>query len=57
MKISGSYSTNGEPAPDYVTSDCPIAGRRIMHGIDESDAESVARNEHPLTLMRIAYGL
>ncbi len=51
------FNRMAEPAPDYVTSDCPIAGRRIMQGIDESGAESVARKEHPLTLMRIAYGL
>ena len=51
------FNRMAEPAPDYVTSDCPIAGRRIMQGIDESGAENVARKEHPLTLMRIAYGL
>ena len=51
------FNRMAEPAPDYVTSDCPIAGRRIMQGIDESGAERVARKEHPLTLMRIAYGL
>jgi len=43
--------------PDYVSSDCPIAGRRILQGIDESGAAHGARKEHPLTLLRIAYGL
>jgi hypothetical protein len=43
--------------PDYVSSDCPIAGRRILQGIDESDAPQRAKKEHPLTLLRIAYGL
>jgi glycerol-3-phosphate dehydrogenase subunit C len=47
----------GETLPDYVTSDCPIAGRRIEQGIDESGAEGNARREHPLALLRIAYGL
>ena len=42
--------------PDYVSSDCPIAGRRIMQGID-ADGATRARKEHPLTLLRIAYGL
>ena len=42
--------------PDYVSSDCPIAGRRIMQGIDAEGATR-ARKEHPLTLLRIAYGL
>jgi len=47
----------GEGEPDFVASDCPIAGRRIMQGIAESGAELRARKEHPLTLLRIAYGL
>ena len=47
----------GEIEPDYVSSDCPIAGRRIMQGIDESGVEHGARREHPLTLVRMAYGL
>ena len=41
-------------SPDYISSDCPIAGRHIQQGIG---AESQARKEHPLTLIRIAYGL
>ena len=43
--------------PDYVSSDCPIAARRIEQGINESDASHRAKKEHPLTLLRIAYGL
>ncbi len=39
--------------PDYVSSDCPIAGRHIQQGMGETRA----RKEHPLTLIRIAYGL
>ena len=39
--------------PDYVSSDCPIAGRHIMQGMGETRAQK----EHPLALMRIAYGL
>jgi Fe-S oxidoreductase len=48
-----------EGAPDYVSSDCPIAGGAIMQGIEEAagaDAKP-ARLAHPLTLIRIAYGL
>jgi Fe-S oxidoreductase len=45
-----------QDAPDYVSSDCPIAGRRIVQGMDEEGAAR-ARKEHPLTLVRIAYGL
>lgn len=39
--------------PDYLTSDCPIAARHIAHGIGAEAAEK----QHPLTLLRIAYGL
>jgi len=39
--------------PDYVSSDCAIAGRHIMQGIGETRAQK----QHPLTLIRIAYGL
>jgi len=41
---------------DFVSSDCPIAGRRITQGITESQAMR-GRKEHPLTLIRMAYGL
>ncbi|HET7032911.1 MAG TPA: heterodisulfide reductase-related iron-sulfur binding cluster, partial [Casimicrobiaceae bacterium] len=51
------FNRMAEPDPDYVTSDCPIAGRRIMHGIVQSGIDTRARKAHPLTLMRIAYGL
>lgn len=39
--------------PDYISSDCAIAGRHIRQGMGETKA----RKEHPLTLIRIAYGL
>jgi Fe-S oxidoreductase len=42
-----------EPAPDYVSSDCPIAARHIMQGIGEQ--EKPAQKAHPLTLLRKAY--
>jgi Fe-S oxidoreductase len=49
-----------EGAPDYVSSDCPIAGRHIMQGIRENDGSAgdfKAEKAHPLTLLRKAYGL
>ena len=50
-----------QDAPDYVSSDCPIAGRAIMQGIDEAARGNANAGHptkaHPLTLMRIAYGL
>jgi len=42
-----------EGAPDYVSSDCAIAGRHIMQGMGDTRAEKL----HPVTLVRIAYGL
>jgi Fe-S oxidoreductase len=42
-----------EGAPDYVSSDCAIAGRHIRQGMGETPG----RKEHPITLIRIAYGL
>lgn len=45
------------PGPDYISSDCAIAGRHIQQGMDQNDAENKAQKQHPLTLIRIAYGL
>jgi Fe-S oxidoreductase len=39
--------------PDYISSDCPIAARHIEQGMGDTRA----RREHPLALVRIAYGL
>ncbi len=41
--------------PDYVASDCPIAGRHILQGMG-AEAKG-AEKAHPLTLLRKAYGL
>jgi Fe-S oxidoreductase len=38
---------------DYVSSDCAIAGRHIRQGI----GDAAPTKAHPLTLLRIAYGL
>jgi len=37
--------------PDRYTSDCPMAGANIQHGLGEGEAE------HPLSLLRSAYGV
>lgn len=39
--------------PDYITSDCPIAGRHIEQGMGKTRAE----RSHPLSLLRSAYGI
>ena len=46
-----------EGEPDYISSDCPIAGRAITQGVDEMQGARHARTAHPLSLIRIAYGL
>ena len=57
MKIGKPVFTRMADAdPDYVSSDCPIAGRRIEQGIEREGGRR-GRKEHPLTLLRIAYGL
>jgi Fe-S oxidoreductase len=43
-----------EGDPRYLTSDCPIAIRHIGQGIG---GETKAEKRHPITLLRIAYGL
>ncbi len=42
-----------EGDPDFVSSDCAIAGRHILQGMGGTKAEK----QHPITLLRIAYGL
>jgi len=42
-------------APDWISSDCPIAARHIAQGIAK-EAPSAPR-AHPLTLLRKAYGI
>ncbi len=51
------FARMNEDEPDYVSSDCPMASTRIMQGIEDKNGPSSARREHPLTLLRIAYGL
>jgi glycerol-3-phosphate dehydrogenase subunit C len=43
----------GEEGPDYVSSDCAIAGRHILQGMGDTPAQK----RHPITLIRIAYGI
>jgi len=40
--------------PDYISSDCPIAGRHIQQGMGPG---ARGDKQHPITLLRIAYGL
>jgi Fe-S oxidoreductase len=42
-------------APDYISSDCPIAARHIKQGMGDNAPQSV--KAHPLSLLRKAYGI
>ena len=56
MKIGGPvFRQMAAPAPDYVSSDCPIAGRHIVQGMGADGGK--AEKAHPLNLLRKAYGL
>ena len=55
MKIGKPVMTRVEGAkPAHYTSDCPMAGHQIHSGLQEMAAQEP---EHPLKLLRIAYGL
>jgi len=41
--------------PDWISSDCPIAGRHLRQGVG-ADAPQ-AQTAHPLALLRKAYGI
>ncbi|HQR19432.1 MAG TPA: heterodisulfide reductase-related iron-sulfur binding cluster [Burkholderiaceae bacterium] len=47
--------------PDYLSSDCQLAGHHIEQGIQQTAKEALGGKTpqvaHPLTLVRIAYGL
>ncbi len=54
MKIGGPvFRAMAQNSPDYISSDCPIAGRHIEQGMGKTQA----KKEHPLSLLRIAYQL
>ena len=44
-----------EFAPDYFASDCELAGHHLEEGVGENKGR--ARLRHPITLLRMAYGL
>ncbi len=43
--------------PDYISSDCAIAARHILQGMTEAGNAGTAQKAHPLTLIRLAYGV
>lgn len=62
MKIGKPVFRNMAAAkPDYISSDCQLAGHHIEQGISQFANEALEgkapKLAHPLTLVRIAYGL
>ncbi|HET9821881.1 MAG TPA: heterodisulfide reductase-related iron-sulfur binding cluster [Burkholderiaceae bacterium] len=50
------FKAMAKDEPDYVGSDCPMAGHHIAQGMEQ--AGTPARQvQHPISLVRIAYGL
>ncbi len=50
------FKAMAKDVPDYISSDCALAGHHIAQGMAQ-DALPVARLRHPLSLVRMAYGL
>ncbi len=46
-----------EFAPAYFTSDCAMSGHHIEEGLGTVDGKGKAQLRHPITLIRMAYGL
>ncbi|MGE5097446.1 MAG: (Fe-S)-binding protein [Betaproteobacteria bacterium] len=46
-----------EVAPDYFASDCMLAGHHLDEGLVRADGKGKAELRHPITLLRMAYGL
>jgi glycerol-3-phosphate dehydrogenase subunit C len=43
--------------PDWFASDCQLAGHHLEEGLQRADGQGAAQLAHPLTLLRMAYGL
>ncbi len=50
------FKAMAKDEPDYISSDCALAGHHIEQGMRENDLPP-AQLAHPLTLVRMAYGL
>ncbi|MCU0804033.1 MAG: heterodisulfide reductase-related iron-sulfur binding cluster [Burkholderiales bacterium] len=50
------FKAMAEAKPDFISSDCQLGGRHIEQGTHESNLTN-APLAHPLTLVRMAYGL
>jgi len=54
------FKAMGKDEPDYISSDCALAGHHIAQGMGRMSNERALPAptlRHPLSLVRIAYGL
>jgi len=50
------FKSMAKDEPDFITSDCPMAGHHIAQGMQQAGTPAKAL-QHPLSLVRLAYGL
>jgi len=50
------FKAMAKDEPDWISSDCQLAGHHIAQGMAQN-ALPAAKLAHPLSLVRIAYGL
>ena len=50
------FKAMAKDQPDYISSDCALAGHHIAQGMQVNELPE-ARLQHPLSLVRMAYGL
>jgi Fe-S oxidoreductase len=50
------FKSMAKDEPDYIGSDCPMAGHHIAQGMEQAGSPAKAVR-HPLSLVRIAYGI
>ncbi|HEY8118031.1 MAG TPA: heterodisulfide reductase-related iron-sulfur binding cluster [Methylophilaceae bacterium] len=50
------FKAMAKDQPDYISSDCQLAGHHIEQGMQENDLPA-SKLAHPLTLARTAYGI
>ena len=46
-----------DATPDYVSSDCAIAATHIMQGMGRAQDDKTVQKKHPISLLRMAYGI
>jgi glycerol-3-phosphate dehydrogenase subunit C len=50
------FKAMAKDEPDYISSDCPMAGHHVAQGMQQAGTPAKAL-QHPLSLVRIAYGM